>query len=195
MGDIGRIPRKNAGFTLIEVLVTLVVIALGLLGLAALQVRVHQAEREAYSRAQAIILLDDMTNRINANRATAPCYAFATAGGSPYLGVTDSGHAATLSCAGYGDANTQLRALSDLNEWDAVLQGTTELVGANAAGGALGARGCITYDAVTRTYTVAVAWQGIVDTAVPAVSCGNNTYGRETQRRVVWTTLQIATLL
>ena len=195
MADIRHIPLGNAGFTLIEVLVTLAVIALGLLGLAALQVRVHQAELEAYSRAQAIILLDDMANRINANRATAQCYAFATTGGSPYLGVPDAGHTAPLTCAGYGDTNTQQRAVSDLNEWDAGLQGTAEQVGANAVGGALGARGCVTYDAATQTYTVAVAWQGIVDTAAPAVACGNSAYGRESQRRVVWTTLKIATLL
>lgn len=189
--------RRHAGtgFTLIEVLVTLVVIALGLLGLAALQVRTQQAEFEAYNRIQALVLLDAIVNRINANRATAPCYAITTGGGTPYLGVPDAGHAGAITCSGYGDVNTQQLAVNDLEEWDRVVQGTTELVGATAVGTALGARGCISFDPASSTYTVAVAWQGIADTSAPPVSCGNNLYGTETRRRVVWTTLRIANLL
>jgi type IV pilus assembly protein PilV len=189
--------RRHArtGFTMIEVLVTLFVIALGLLGLAALQNRIYQAEFEAYNRAQALVLLDAIVNRINANRATAPCYAITTNGGTPYLGVPDAGHASTITCNGYGDATTQQLAVNDLIEWDRVVQGTTELVGATAVGAALGARGCIGFDPVTSTYTVAVAWQGIAATSAPSVSCGNNLYGSETRRRVVWATLKIATLL
>ena len=59
----------------------------------------------------------------------------------------------------------------------------------------IGARGCISLDAATSTYTVAVAWQGVTETAVPTVACGNNAYGTETRRRVVWTTFKPATLL
>ena len=180
---------------MIEVLVTLMIIALGLLGLAALQTRTQQAELEAYNRAQALVLLDAITNRINANRATAPCYAITTGNGAPYLGVPDAGHAGAVSCSGWGDMNTQQLAVNDLNEWDRAVQGTTELVGATAAGGVLGARGCISFDPAASTYTVAVAWQGIAETSAPAVSCGNNQYGTETRRRVIWTTLRIANLL
>ena len=185
----------SAGFTMIEVLVTLVIIAIGLLGLAALQNRVHQAEFEAYNRAQALVLLDTIVNRINANRATAPCYAITTNGATPYLGVPDAGHVSAISCSGYGDANTQQLVVNDLNELDRAVQGATELVGATALGAALGARGCISFDPATATYTVAVAWQGIAETSAPSVSCGNNRYGTETRRRVVWATLKIATLL
>ncbi len=195
MGEIRCRRHASTGFTMIEVLVTLVIIAIGLLGLAALQSRVHQAEFEAYNRAQALVLLDTIVNRINANRATAPCYAITTNGATPYLGVPDAGHASAISCSGYGDVNTQQLAVNDLNEWDRVVQGTTELVGATAVGAALGARGCISFDPATATYTVAVAWQGIAETAAPSGSCGNNRYGAETRRRVVWATLKIATLL
>ena len=187
--------RAGIGFTMIEVLVTLFVIALGLLGLAALQSRTHQAELEAYNRAQALVLLEAIVNRINANRATAPCYAITTDGGTPYLGAPDAGHAGAITCSGYGDANTQQLAVADLSEWDRMAQGATELVGAAAVGAALGARGCISFDPATATYTVAVAWQGIAATSGPAVACGNNRYGTETRRRVVWATLRIATLL
>jgi type IV pilus assembly protein PilV len=59
----------------------------------------------------------------------------------------------------------------------------------------IGARGCVTFDAVTNTYTVAIAWQGIADMPASTVNCANNLYGSETKRRVVWTTLTIGALL
>ena len=58
----------------------------------------------------------------------------------------------------------------------------------------LGARGCVSYDATTLTYTVVVTWQGMSDTFAPVVNCANGLYGAETKRRAVWTTLKIATL-
>jgi type IV pilus assembly protein PilV len=188
--------RKNIrGATLIEILVTLVVIALGLLGLGAFQMRTQQMGLEAYNRAQALVLLDAIVNRLNANRQTAPCYAITTANGAPYLGFVDAQHVGPVSCAGYGDANTQQLAVNDLNELDQILQGALEAAGGHATGGALGARGCIIFNAVTTTYTVAVAWQGVAETQAPTIACGNNAYGTEARRRVVWTTFKPATLL
>ena len=187
--------KHSAGASLIEILMTLVIIALGLLGLGAFQMRTQQMGLEAYNRAQALVILDAIVNRINANRQTAPCYAITTAAGAPYLGFTDGNHASAVSCAGFGDANTQQLAVNDLNEWDQILQGGMEAVAGNAIGAALGARGCITFDPATSIYTVAVAWQGMVDTQAPTVACGNNAYGAETRRRVVWATFRPATLL
>lgn len=187
--------KHIAGATLIEILVTLVVIALGLLGLGAFQMRTQQMGLEAYNRAQALVVLDAIVNRINANRQTAPCYAITAAGGSPYLGFPDGNHLGNVSCAGFGDANTQQLAVDDLNEWDQILQGGLEAIAGNATGSALGARGCILFDPATSTYTVAVAWQGFTETEAPTVDCGNNAYGTEKLRRVVWTTFRPATLL
>ncbi|MGE5027346.1 MAG: prepilin-type N-terminal cleavage/methylation domain-containing protein, partial [Betaproteobacteria bacterium] len=50
---------RNAGFSMIEILVTLVILLIGLLGLAGLITRSQQAEMESYQRAQALILLQD----------------------------------------------------------------------------------------------------------------------------------------
>ncbi len=190
-----RQKQTAAGFTLIEILVTLAIIAIGLLGLGAFQVRVQQAGLEAYNRAQALVILSAMVDRINANRLTAPCYATTTPAGSPYLGYVDANHVGAISCSGFGDVNTQQLAVNDLNEWDQMLQGAKEAMAGNATGGALGARGCISFDAATSTYTLAVAWQGTVETAVPTVNCGNNAYGSESLRRVVWATFKPAALL
>ena len=77
--------------------------------------------------------------------------------------------------------------------------------GGVSIGAMLGARACIGFDAASQSYTVAVAWQGMSrsfspDTwptaSTPAIArkCAVNLYGDDTQRRVVWTTVLIASL-
>jgi type IV pilus assembly protein PilV len=51
---------KQSGFTLIEVLVTFVVIALGLLGFGAMQVSTMNGSFEAYQRALVTSMVEDM---------------------------------------------------------------------------------------------------------------------------------------
>src|SRR5262245_32795802 len=121
-----RLRHRLDGFTMIEVLVTIVIICLGLLGLAQLHVRIQQAELEAYQRAQALTLLSDMVSRINANRQTAPCYAITGNTGTPYLGAAGSDHLSAPTCIGFGSASTQARAISDMTAWDGFLNGTSE---------------------------------------------------------------------
>lgn len=163
----------SSGFTLIEALIALVVIAVGLLGMAGLQIRAQQAELEALQRSQALILLEDMANRISANRSstTAHCYAITTeADGTPYAGTGASG---TYSCTGFGTSATQARAVADLEAWHDML--STSLVNA---------RGCIEHNG-SDVFTIAVAWQGLTDTTVPANTCATALYGDETKRRVL----------
>jgi type IV pilus assembly protein PilV len=59
--------RRQSGFTLIEVLVTLVLVSVGLLGIAALQLTTLQGNQESYVRSQASVLAGDMLDRIRAN--------------------------------------------------------------------------------------------------------------------------------
>jgi len=59
--------RRAAGFTLVEVLVALVVMAVGLLGIAALYVEGLRAGRTAVYRSTAVNLASDMAERIRAN--------------------------------------------------------------------------------------------------------------------------------
>ena len=62
------------GTSLIEVMVTVVILTFGLLGLAGLQSRLQLSEMEAYQRSQALILLDDMASRVTTNRNAASTY-------------------------------------------------------------------------------------------------------------------------
>ena len=49
------------GSSLVEIMVTLVILAFGLLGVAGLQTKVGVAEMESYQRAQALLALSQMT--------------------------------------------------------------------------------------------------------------------------------------
>lgn len=63
--------HRQSGATLIEVLVAIVVLAIGLLGLAGLQISSLQSNHSAYYRSQATILAYDLTDRMRANRDAA----------------------------------------------------------------------------------------------------------------------------
>ena len=63
--------RAQRGTTLIEVLVTIVLLAIGLLGLAGLQVSSVQSNHSAYHRSQATILAYDISDRMRGNRTAA----------------------------------------------------------------------------------------------------------------------------
>ncbi|WP_157995398.1 type IV pilus modification protein PilV [Peristeroidobacter soli] len=66
-----RARRHGAGMTLIEVLVTLVIISVGLLGVAALQLTTVRNNYDSYVRSQAAVLAADMLDRMRVNRAVA----------------------------------------------------------------------------------------------------------------------------
>jgi type IV pilus assembly protein PilV len=63
-------PLRQRGVTLIEVLVALVIVAVGLLGLAGLQVRGLSIQKDAHGRAIATQLALDLADRMRANRDT-----------------------------------------------------------------------------------------------------------------------------
>lgn len=62
---------RQQGATLIEVLVALLVLSIGLLGLAGLQQTSVKSNQSAYYRSQATLLAYDITDRMRANRVDA----------------------------------------------------------------------------------------------------------------------------
>ncbi|MBA1146523.1 type IV pilus modification protein PilV [Ectothiorhodospiraceae bacterium WFHF3C12] len=66
-----RPARQASGFTLIEVLVALLVLSLGLLGLAAMQAQGLRFNQSAYLRSQATYMAYDIIDRMRANREAA----------------------------------------------------------------------------------------------------------------------------
>lgn len=67
--------RKQTGFTLMESLVALIVLSIGMLGIAALFLESMKAGRTALSRSQAVTLAADMADRIRANSTAGVAYA------------------------------------------------------------------------------------------------------------------------
>jgi type IV pilus assembly protein PilV len=192
-----RFALRQGGLTLIEVLVSVIILLVGLLGLAALMTNSQKAEAESYQRAQALLLLQDMVGRINANRAVAACYAVTTdaSTGTPYLGV--GADVSTLVC-GVGSATANTRAIQDLSAWSSLLAGASETSGGTNLGAMVGARGCVTAPNPNpdNIYTVSVAWQGLTATRAPdaTLNCATGLYGDEKLRRVVSIPLRIADL-
>ena len=133
--------QSQRGVGLIEVLIALVVVSIGLLGLAALQGKAQQAEMESYQRSQALILLQDMSNRLRANRTQRANY--------------------VTKMAGCGTDTT--RAAQDLCEWSQSLTGASETLGGNKVGAMIAGHGCITGSG--NDFEVIVEWQGLTPLA------------------------------
>lgn len=84
--------RRSSGFSLIEVLITLVVLALGLLGLAMLQVTNLRLTQSANSRTVATNLAYELMDDIRSNRLNAINYAGdIKAAGAETTGCTKAG--------------------------------------------------------------------------------------------------------
>lgn len=106
------------GFTLLEVLVALVILSVGLLGLAGLQTTGIRNNHSANLRSQATILAYDIADRIRANKANSAAYAVAIAG--------DPSGGATVA---EGDIDEWLNALSErLPDGDGSIEINAEIV-------------------------------------------------------------------
>lgn len=163
-------PRRMQGVTMIEVLVAIFILTIGLLGTASMQSQMQLTQVEAYQRAQAIVLLQDMVDRVNANRLNVAAYVTT----SP-LGTSEQ------DCSA-------LTAVPDRDkcEWNNALFGAAELKGTQTLGAMTGARACITNPVTTmpRVVVVAVAWQGLRPTVAPGgTDCGENEYGTDDRMR------------
>ena len=184
-----RSPRQ-LGSSLIEVLVTVAILTFALLGIAGLQSKIGIAEVESYQRAQALVVLSQMTERMAANTANAAAYITANP-----VGTGDNGPAA---CTGIAPGPNR-----DLCEWSNALKGSGETSGAASVGGMMGGRGCITQVQAPNPalgvctagiYQVSVAWQGMAPTAAPALACAAGQYGaNDAYRRLVSTTVSVPT--
>lgn len=181
------------GSSLIEVLVTLVILMVGLLGLVGLMVQSQRSQMESYQRVQALIILQDMVNRINTNRKVAGCYVLAGTGTDAYLGT---GSTLNISAQALACTAQQTQVALDMTQWNALLLGSAEKSSGNDVGAMLGARGCVVATTSPGVYQVSVVWQGNGKTVAPAgVSCGLGLYGDDTQRRAVSVALQIANVI
>ena len=146
----------------------------------------------ARQRAQALLLLNDMANRLAGNRNAVLTYVTGTA--NP-LG-------AGMTCP----TDTSSRQDIDALEWCQALQGAGEkLEGETNVGTLLGGRGCVEESPVgSGQFLITVAWQGLTPLSAPpaSVACGAGEYDGAADsecvddlcRRVVTTVVRVATL-
>jgi type IV pilus assembly protein PilV len=179
--------KNQTGMMLIEALVSLVIAAIALLGTVTLMAKSTRGEMESYQRVQALTLVQDMVSRINANRQVASCYS----NGATGLSTTT----APLPTCATGSAVQIATANADLAAWKNALLGSSEVSGSSKVGAMIGAVGCVTQiDAANQIYQVSVAWQGLMPTAKPTLTCGKTSIGDSTVRRVISVQVQIANL-
>jgi len=101
--------HPQSGFTMVEVLVALVVLAIGLLGIAALYLNSLQSGRTAIFRTEAVNLAADLADRIRMNRTAQASYGTLYADTEAVVGACET-------TGGCSDADL---ASTDLAEWKA----------------------------------------------------------------------------
>lgn len=103
--------RSERGITMVESLVALVVLSVGLLGIASLYVISMQSGRTAMLRTQAVNLVSDMADRIRANGLGGEAYDSAEYGGAP----------AERACVADENCTAAELAEDDLARWEAAV--------------------------------------------------------------------------
>lgn len=120
------------GFSLVEVLIALIIMSVGMLGIAGLYVQSMQAGRTSTLRHNAITLAGDVADRIRSNRTA----------GAAYAGV-----GADKGCVGT-DCSVADMASHDIFQW-------TQQAAASMPSGAV----AITFNGVVPAeYTIAITW-------------------------------------
>ncbi len=160
------------GFSLVEVLIAVLVLSVGILGVAALQVTTKRSNFEAVQRSSAAVLVHDLIERMRANADELASYTNNGAG----LTLDGGTIGAATDCA-VSSCNAAQLAQFDLFEWEQALAGVTEQVGGNNSGGLVTPTACITGpNGGSGTYTIALAWRGLSKLSNPTLNaCGQGT--------------------
>ena len=153
--------KSNGGFTLIEVLITMVVLALGLFGMAKLQGTALMQNQNSYYRSQATQLAYDIADRIRANRAEAVKTA-----ASKYITLSPSSAAEKTACNASPGCTPVLMAENDIYQWNLQVVSTLPM-----GGGFINVSGSV--------YTITLQWDDNRDGTVDTTSTGS---GNETVR-------------
>lgn len=152
--------RKQTGFSMVELLVSVVIMSIGVLGMAGLQIISMQQNRSALLQGEATLRANDILDRIRANPDTA------------YAAVLNATPAVTTNCVGNNCSEAEMAAY-DIAQWQCSINstaadGSTHTVCGNfAIEGLLPGSFCAavtdacaggSIDLTTGIYTVSVQW-------------------------------------
>jgi type IV pilus assembly protein PilV len=171
---------------MLEVLITLVILAFGLLALINLQIKLQMNEVESYQRGQALVLLEDMASRMRSNPNFAALANYQTPAGG-WVGVN----------------STFTPTVQDVLDWEQLLLGDAISQADGDIGAMAGARGCIEQidpgstvplACAPAVYRISLAWQGLYESAVPSEDCAAGEFGEaDGYRRVISTLVHVGT--
>lgn len=144
MGAMRTDQRTASGFSIVEALVALVVLSVGMLGIAALYVESLRAGRSAIYRTQAVNLAADMADRIRSNREQPNAWE-----------LSATANPATQGCvAGTINCDPAELAQDDQARWRAAIQNQLPGDGADTPNGIIEVDDAV----VPNQYTITVMW-------------------------------------
>lgn len=161
--------NNEFGMSLIEVLISVLVLAIGILGMAGLQMNAKQTNFEALQRSTASSLVQNMMERMRANPTAVALESY----------ETDQSSAPSPDCTVTACEPDDL-AHWDRWEWEQLLEGASE----SGRGGLVDPAACITHD--SGEVTVTVYWTGLADIKhTSANACASLTAGDISKIRVL----------
>ncbi len=155
-GELTQMNDTAKGFSLIEVLVSLVILVVGLIGIFNLHIVAKRGSFESFQQTQASYYVNDIINRMKLNRSQLNGYAGTYSGNlsnpSPECDTGVGGGAAVCT-------NVQTR-IWDLYQWEQLFGGASESVGGRDVGGLDTPTACIQVQA-SGAVLVVITWRGI----------------------------------
>jgi len=167
---------RMTGVSLIEVAVSVLILSIGALGLAGVQISAKRAGHEALQRTVAASLATELIERMRANPSVLDDYdTSATEGVGLAMRKLPAKPGNECSTKVSACTSTGL-AVWDLWEWERALNGGTAIRAGVAAGGLINPVGCVTV--VGRQVTVVIAWRGSNNLTDPNAGsgCGSGKY-------------------
>ena len=144
-------PCQHNGFTLVEVLTAMIIVSVGLLGIAGLVVESQKSAFEVYQRSTALELGKDLLGRINANPSALNSY---------QTNLTAIAEQPETLCSAVDSNCTKAQmATYDLWLWGGLLYGNgIKTKDENNASGLVEPMACISVDGAN--LTVSIVWRG-----------------------------------
>ena len=163
--------KKQLGFSLLEVMIALVILASGILGAVAMQAMAKKGSFDSMQRSLASAIAQDIIERMRSNQSI-----------TTILESYEGTYGLAEFTAPVPRCNTQASICTaaqmvrnDLYEWQQILTGADVTSGSDNVGGLVGAIGCITH--ANNAVTVVISWQGrteFVDSATANCGTGSN---------------------
>lgn len=181
--------HRQAGVTMIEVLIALLLIAIGALAIVALQLSSKRNNLDAEQRALAAQVGYGFLERIRGNNSPAGLVAYENAGATGFGGGLQGSTTPNPDCGSGVACSAAELAVYDAWQFEQALDGTDVQVGTNNVGGLIKPIACLASSSPgggSTNFTLDIIWRGTG--ALPdnvAVTCGQGTgnYGTSDEFR------------